>query len=320
QLQLLTAFLTDPGFRPELDAQLPTVINYAFRQLKVDPDTVANKALQDALPRPNPFEMPTEAEAARMRSADFARLLGPALKTDALEVTIVGDIDEKTAIAAMASSLGALPPRTGPRPQAKAWFMRFPQTLPDVVRVQHEGNSEQAMLGAYWPLYVATPSRRREEYSLLLIAAIMRDQLRHRVREDLGMTYSPDAETRMPDDADQGYLLAVVETRPADAETVLKEVRAMADRLAHGEITQTELDAARTPLLSQFQASEATNDYWASALTFSTGDGQGMRDLLERRQRIGALTVDDLKQAAAQWLSRPPVVILATPAAKEARK
>ncbi|HZZ68315.1 MAG TPA: insulinase family protein [Phenylobacterium sp.] len=320
ELHVLSAYLTDPGFRPSLDGEIATAVDAAYRSYASVPALLLGESMAEAVTPGQPNNLPPRERLMATRNADFARILKPALTGAPLEVTIVGDIDEKTAIAAVATSLGALPPRTGPRPQPKAWFMRFPQTLPDVVRVQHQGNSEQAMLGAYWPLYVATPARRREEYSLLLIAAIMRDQLRHRVREDLGMTYSPDAATRMPDNADQGYLLAVVETRPADAETVLKEVRAMADRLARGEITQSELDAARTPLLSQFQAGEATNDYWASALTFSTGDGQGMRDLLERRQRIGALTVDDLKQAAAQWLSRPPVVILATPATKEARK
>ena len=54
QLQLMTAYLTDPAYWPEVDAQLPTVTDCAFRQLKVDPDAVASQALQDALREAKP--------------------------------------------------------------------------------------------------------------------------------------------------------------------------------------------------------------------------------------------------------------------------
>ena len=320
ELHVLAAYFSDPGFRPSMDGQITTAVDAAYRSYATLPEMVLSNSLATAVTPGQPNNLPPRERMMAIRSADFARILKPALTGAPLEVSIVGDIDEKTAIDAVASTLGALPARAGPRPSAKAWFMRFPASAPPVIRVEHQGNTEQAVLGAYWPLYVATPSRRREEYSLMLLAAIMRDQLRHRVREDLGMTYSPDANTYMPDDADQGYLVATVETRPADAETVLKEVAAMAQRLAHGEVTQAELDAARTPILSRIAATEPTNDWLSLVLTLSADGGQGMRDLLERRARIGAVTLDDLKQAAAAWLSRAPVMILALPAAKRASK
>jgi zinc protease len=322
ELNLLAAYLSDPGFRSaSLDGLLATSVDALYRSYDSMPALVMAKTMAETLTPGAPNNFPARETMMAWKAADLSRVLRPILTQAPLEVTIVGDVDEKDAIAAVAASLGALPARpAASRPKPDAWFMRFPADPPRVTRVEHHGNKETAMLGVYWPLYVATPARRREEYALYLLSGVMRDELRHRVREDLGMTYTPSATTQMPDNADQGYMIAAVETRPGDVETVRKEVEALAARLAKGEITQGELDAVRQPILADDAARQVTNDWWVNLLSASTRDGQGMRDLLERRQKFEAITLDEVKAAAAAWLAHPPIVIIAAPAAQDASK
>src|SRR4051812_41420390 len=103
ELQLLAAYMTDPAFRPDLDAKLPTALDFIYRYLKTDPMAVANDALEQKL-----FggigALPPRETAMGWRAADFARLLKPALVRSPVEVTIVGDMTEADAIDAVAAT------------------------------------------------------------------------------------------------------------------------------------------------------------------------------------------------------------------------
>ncbi len=93
-LQILAAYLTDPGFRPGLDARLPTYVDAVYRMRRTDPDLVLAEAISDALTPGSPLSLPPREALARMRTADFARLFRPAMLNAPLEVTIVGDVTE----------------------------------------------------------------------------------------------------------------------------------------------------------------------------------------------------------------------------------
>lgn len=320
QLSVLAAFVTDPGFRESVDLILPTAIEATYRSYTAVPALTASDAMARALDPEGPAAMPDKQAMMKFRTADFARMFKPILTEAPLELTVVGDVPEAEVVRLVSSTLGALPARKpGGRARPDAWFMRFPDAPIEPVRALHDGPADQGLAMAVWPLYVATPSRRKEEYALGLLAEILASELRLRVRERLGMTYSPDAATSMPDDADQGTLVATVEARPGDLEAVLAEVQAVAAGLARGEITREQLDAARRPMLASMRANAAaSNELWAAVLDGSSVDDQGVRDLLEYADVMNSLTVDDLRAAAARWLAPPPLIVTAVPASSPA--
>jgi len=162
---------------------------------------------------------------------------------------------------------------------------------------------------------VATYERRREEYALKLVAEVLQQELIREIRERLGKTYSPQADTAMPDDLDQGYLYAMVETRPGDAAVVAEEVRAAGVRLSRGEITPQAFEAARRPLLAHIEAARPTNAWWLAALSGSAHDPRRTADMLRQHDLIASITLDEVKAAAARWLSAAPVVAVAAPRA-----
>lgn len=315
ELQVLAAYLTDPGFNPKIDALLPTAMDALYRTYRTRPMMVLSQAFGDAIAPGSPISMPSREALGRMRSADFAALLKPAVTTDPIEVTIVGDLDEKTVTSLFASTLGALPSRT-PRGSARTdtWFLRFPDHPIAPIRVTHEGSPDKAMVGVVWPLYVATPERRREEVALALLSRVMTNELLHRVRQELGKSYAPQAMTSMPDKADQGYLTASIEAYPADIDQVSTEIRAAAERLARGEITAEALEEARKPLLAGVLASRSVASWWASLLDGSARDPQRVKDELRLPSLFADVTLQEVRKAAADWLSKAPIVVVATPA------
>jgi zinc protease len=314
QLSILAAYLSDPGFRGNLDELVPNNVETAFRELRSSPADVMGEAFTETIAPGAPINRLSPEKAAAVRSGDLARVMKPIITGEPLQVSIVGDVDEATVIEALSKTLGALPPRKSqPRLRDDTWYMRFPSRDPAPVRVTHDGVPDKAAVGLFWPLFVGSPQQRREEYALGLLGSVFEDRLLARVREKLAKSYSPEADVFLPEGTDQGYLWASVETAPADLGAVEAEVRAVAEGLREGQITEAELEAARRPKLARLDAVSAHNSWWRDVLSVADEPDQ-LRDFLEGRKITAEITLDEVRKAAAVWLARPPIAVVAAPA------
>jgi zinc protease len=318
QMQLLAAYVTDPAFGRAIDDKMPSAIDMVYRSYRTDPTAVANEAIEKAV-FPNQLSLPPQAQVAAFDARAFARLLKPVLDKSPMEVAMVGDITEQQAIDAVASTFGALPARpplaapTGPGP-----FRRFPASLPGPQTAYHQGPADKAAAVLIWPLYVASYERRKEEYSLNLLAAIYQNRLIQQVRGLLGKTYSPQVVNPMPDNADQGYMAAAIETSAADLDQVVAASKRIAAELANGTVTQEEVDAARTPLVAARVQSQKLNEPWASILSLTGRYPEAMYELVRYDADMAAITAEDVRRVAATWLKREPLVGRALPAPQRA--
>ncbi len=314
QLGVLAAYMTDPGFNRALDERLPTVFDVLYRTYATQPAAALEIAMAESLAPGAPGNLPPREVLGRIRSADFERVLKPILTTAPLELTIVGDLDEAKAIQAAAATFGALPARPiGPRERGQPRFMRYPDEPVAPLRVAHDGPANKAAATLIWPLYVSTPDRRREEYTLKLLAAVFDTALRQRVREDLGKTYAPDVSTTGPDHGDQGILRVSIDAEPQDIEALVAEARAVAERLRAGGITEAMLDSARQPILASARARRETDNWWAGAMGGSAKDPAVLEEALLYEPLMSSVTLQDVRAAAATWLKRDPIVGLAVP-------
>ncbi|WP_293898625.1 insulinase family protein [Phenylobacterium sp.] len=317
QLHILAAYLTDPGFRPSVDALIPNNVEATFQKLRSDPSDVMGQALTQAITPGAPINRLPLATASAARSADFARILRPAITGAPLQVSLVGDVSEAAAIEAMSRTLAALPPRrSAPRTRPDTWFMRFPPDAPQPIRVTHDGARDKAMAGLFWPLFVPGAQTRRDEYALFLLGSVLEDQLVAQVRERLGKSYSPEAGAYLRDASDQGYLWAQVESTPADLAVVEAEARAVARRLQAGNISAADLEAARRPILAHMDAEQSGNAWWLETLN-AADDPAELEEYVHGRSWTAAVTLDDVRRAAADWLKAPPIAVLVTPAPRQ---
>jgi zinc protease len=312
-LQWLAAEVSDPGFRT-LDRVIAASRDSYYAGRSADPISAIDEAVANTFAPGSALALPARADYDRITAADIARVLKPVLTGDPLEVTVVGDLREDDAIALLATTFGALPKRGAPptdRPDT--FFMRFPDRELPTVTVHHTGSAEKAAVVAIWPLYVANAGRRREEYTLSLIADVLEQKLLRTLRDRFGATYSPVVETTMPDDSDQGELRVTIECTPDHAALAEQVIREIGAQTAAGAFTPEDLEAVRRPRLAHLAEEERTADWWREALAGSYWEPGVLEEARVTHGLFAAITLEETRQVAAHWLTRGPFVFVARP-------
>jgi zinc protease len=310
EMQLMGAFLTDPGFRPEINARIPALAEAYVRTLTLDPVRAADQArLQAAMPDATP---PSREVLSHYTATDFDRILRPILTREPIELTLIGDLTEAEAVRALSNTLGALPPRTGGAGRGAAEHLSYDKVKAAHVQAYHVGAKDRAALVLTWPLFTLNADRIREQHVLDLVAGVFQNAAFDEVREKLGKTYTPSVSLSFPD-GDQGSLNLVVQSSPADLGLVEDGAAKIAQRLAAGEITDKDLDRVRIPIVSKAADRRTNEAWWLAAMDGSARDGKSLKNLLTYDDDIRAITLAEVKAAARQWLSAQPMVSQAMP-------
>jgi len=299
QFDLITAYLTDPGWRQEGLEQFRAVIPEIRRNLYSSPSGVLQAEVTRMIRSGDPrYGLPDPEQVAAIEMADIRGFLSPALEEAPVEVTVVGDIGEDALVAALASTLGALPARAESWPDYEdARTIRFPDPVGEPVVLRHNGTEDQAMANVYWPTFDDSDPRRTRALSLL--RAVFDLKLTERLREEEGFTYSAFNNTNTSDVyPDYGYLYVGADVQVDNIDATYEAIAELAADLADGEISEDEVLRARRPLLEQIEDAFENNGAWMSWLAQSWTHP-------ERLDRIRALTED------YESISREDLVALA---------
>jgi zinc protease len=268
QLQLLAAYLSDPGYRPESLRVARKNIEEYYSQLA----HLVEGPLRTTVPillasGDQRFGLPPLA-VTRQRSLEEEKTwLTPQLTRGPLEIGIVGDLDVDATIAIVASTLGALPQRDSKPAYLAERTVHFPAqafsrefTVPTQI--------PKSVVAVYWPTDDAWDIHRTRRLNLL--REVFSDRLRVRIREELGGSYSPEAASEPSDTyTHYGLMLAEIVVAPDRAAEIQKSiVDVAADLAAHG-VTEDQLARARLPVLTALRESARTNQYWLSAVVGS---------------------------------------------------
>ncbi|MBA4355517.1 MAG: peptidase M16, partial [Novosphingobium sp.] len=109
QLQLFAALLVDPGYRPEGEVLYRQNIANFFARLRSSPGAALGNAIGGILSDNDPrFTLQPQDAYGTLTYAKLRDSISDRLAHGALEIAIVGDIDEAATIAAFAQTLGAL--------------------------------------------------------------------------------------------------------------------------------------------------------------------------------------------------------------------
>ena len=123
-----------------------------------------------------------------------------------------------------------------------------------------------ALVAIYWPTDDGTALHRSD--SLHLLARVVEDRLRLKVREQLGDTYTPSAISIASEVyRHYGFLHAQVTVDPAKAESIARVMISLGGELAARGVPADDLERARHPLLASLREAAGTNRYWVSLLS-----------------------------------------------------
>jgi len=300
QMQVLTAYLTDAGWRPEpferargqfrlILPQLDTTTGGAFA-------LGASGLLRSGDAR---WTIPTLDQIAAWSLDDLRTLVSRDLSSGPIEVIIVGDVDVDAAIQAVASTVGTLPPRApAATPSADALISRFPAGTAQPVELKHGGRPDQAMGFVAWPTddNFGNP---REARMVRLLADVLRLRLLDELREGQAVTYSPQVSTSASSTFDgYGYMSAAIDAPPEKLAGFFADVDKIAADLVANPVTQDELDRARNPRVEALRRSQNSNEFWMAELQDAQTDPDRLPTLRTALSDMESATPADLLAVA----------------------
>ena len=284
QLQLMTATITDPGYRSEALWQFQKSIPVLFQNLNHTPSGPMKEMDSWLHGGDFRFSLPSQTELSNYTIDDVKKWVTPELEKGYIEISIVGDFDQEILIKDLLSTFGTLPARDA-KPAAKTSNSRtvdFPKP-PMEKSFTYESAIPQAIATAIWKtegIRGNIPEFRR----LNVLADIYQDRLREEIREKLGASYSPNAGASGSDALeDFGYLIGQANGKPEDISLLLDTMENIATELSEKGAEQDELDRALAPTLSQLEKSLRDNSYWLSTVLAQSQAEPNRLDLARSR-------------------------------------
>ncbi len=302
QLRLYAAFVTDPGYRPEGETQYRVQINNFFLRKDATPGSALLTSLGGILSDRDPRFTLQPVEAYRkLTYAKLKAAVSDRLAHGAIEIGIVGDIDDAQAVETVAATFGALPVRE----QAFGTFASQPprpfttDTSPRIIH--HTGAADQALLRLTFATRDDTDPL--EALQMSLLEKVVRITLTDTLREALGKAYSPSASSQLSH-VWQGYgtfgITASIDVRevPAARTAIVASLRNLISKPIDPDLFQR----ARAPLLEAYANGLKSNTGWLSLVDRAQSQADRIDRYLAGSTRIQAITARDLQAEARKYL------------------
>ncbi len=308
QLQLLAAGLTDPGFRPEaarlFQSQLPTI----YKRLNHSPAGGQNKMQGVLTANDSRFIFPEKEAFDKLTIDDAKKWIRPALEDSYLELSIIGDFDIGTMKAALKQTVGALPKRKDSPVDFSVNATLGKVDFPVKKILTFDSKIPTAMAIDAWRCE-RTKDNVSEARRLTILAEIISDRMRVKLREELGQAYSPGAAAQ-PDDTflNKSYILAYCPGKPADVEKLSSAIVEIGDKLAREGASEDELKRALTPKLAGLKKSKKSNAYWLGAVMLQSQLKPQKYDWARGRDKDYAnIKLAEINALAAKYLKKDNV-------------
>ena len=304
QMQVLAAYMTDPGLRPAPFQQIQGLFPQIIAQQMATPGGAFALQSGGLLASGDKRQaLPTAAEVASWTIDELRSGVTAGLAAGPIDVTVVGDVTVDDAIAAVASTFGALPTRAAaPQPAPGATERRFPAGTPEPVVLKHTGPGEQGLAYIAWPTTDSVDDR-TEARTVQILGEVMGLRATEEIRERLAIAYSPGVSTGSSDTF-KGYGSIFVQalTRPEAFPAFYDAVNAIVASLRDTPITEDELNRARLPEVERLKRTQAGNEYWLGQLSGVAANPGDVEQIQTHISDLEGITVADIQRAARQYL------------------
>jgi zinc protease len=302
QMKVSAAYLLDPGFRPEAESKWRDAIPVIEKQVDAQPAAVAALRLPVLLASGDErFGMPTGAILEKRNFDEARAALAPVIASDPIEITVVGDVDPRAVIAAVASSFGAVGQRKlTEKPSPAALKAAFRTDRAPIV-LKHDGPADQAVIATAWP--TTDDSDFRREVGIGLLKDTLDLMLTDKVRESLGDSYGVSLSSVMSDTFPGfGYLSASAIVAPDKIDEVEKAIAEAAAELRDKPVDADLLARARNPELEKMDKQMRDNGFWLAALSQAQSKPERLDRIRERKAILQSITAADLQKLAQEYL------------------
>jgi len=321
-LELLRAYITDPGYRPEALAEARRQFPALYNNLQENVEAVLGNNVERFISGGDfRFGFPEQAQAEAVTLDDVRAWLAPILQNSYVEISLVGDFDPAAAEAALAATFGTLPARAEKRADyAAALTARFPAAAEGTVQTfTAQTVIPKAVATVYWPTCDMSDIGRVRQLSVL--AEVVSDRLRVQLRQELGQAYSPFARNISSEVyPNYGYSLALCIADPAKAASLADRMREIGAAAAKDGVTADEFDRAIVPMRKSMAEYLRNNEYWLHRVVAGS---QAYPQQLDWARTLptayDGVTANQVSALAKQYLGADKAVrVLVTPVAPAA--
>lgn len=311
QLQLWTAYLSSPGYRPEGERLWRRQIETVFDQLDGTPQAILSYEVSRFLRNGHAhFGLADKESLLSLNYSDLRPSLDPLLKEGAIELGVVGDFDEDAVIAAVSQTLGALPPR-----RKKARELAEARDAVDFTSERgtrtfyHSGVDPKALVRVTWALPDGSDDALEANVDLMM--EVLKLKLTQTLREDQGATYGASTLFNMSEVYPGfGYAAATIDVDPADIASVTQTILDQATAMANGSVSQDELDRARRPITERFDESLESNRFWLGFVAQAQSKPEQLDWIDLRESYYSDVTPEAISALAAEYLTPKQALII----------
>jgi zinc protease len=313
QLQLMCAGLTDPGYRDEALRQFQKQIPAIASRLQYTLGGASADMQAWLYGDDGRFAKPDPEQLMTYTADDVQAWVAEEMQHAYLELSIVGDFDPQTALPLILKTFGALPERAQTIPPLSAARLIQQPRFPAEKTFHYESKIDKAVALVSWR---GAPIREdiRESRRMNILASVLNDRLRKKLREELGSTYSPNARFSASRVFNTAYFST--SSMATSDETVLLQthMQAIAHDIATEGATQDELDRALKPILGNLKMHLRENGHWlGTILSQSQAKPYTLEWARERDEDYAAITLEEVNALAKRYLTEDAARITLSP-------
>jgi len=295
-LDLLADVLQNPTFPADL---LERERQVQLAEIKAEQDQImraGQQLLREALFTQHPYRLNilgTAESVARLTAADLASFHRRYVVPNNMVLTVFGNVKADDIRQKVKARFGSMKQRA----------LSFPKTTPERIstakNIEVTRPKEQAVL---WIGYTNADLFSPDRFSMELLDEIysgMGSHLFLRLRDELGLCYFCGAFQLLG--LDPGYFALYVGTTPQKVAECQKELLAEIERLQREGVTEAELERAKNSLVGQRKVRMQDNAEFSMTVGLDELYGLGHEFFRNVEAKYRAVTVADLRQAAARY-------------------
>jgi len=304
QLQVLTAYLTEPALRNSAFEQLRNMWIDNIPSIDAQPlYSMFSKAPFLLHSNDMRWRWPSIQDVKDTQRDALKAWVDPQLKHGPIQIAIVGDIDVQRAIDSVAATLGALPER--PVVIAKispAGDVKFPAAMQTPLVLTHNGNKNQAQALIAWPV-TDSRSNLNETADLQVLSNIIQARMVDAMRSKTGSSYT--ANVKFDGSwqfAGYGYLAVSSDTKPEQTKVFFDAINEVVEDLRKQAVNADEFSRAQLPMLAAISKQQQNNEFWSRSLTSTDVDPQCAEWLRKQADYIKSVNPERVHAVVKKYL------------------
>ncbi len=304
-VRLLKLALTEPRFDPEPVERIRAQILTGLKANERDPGEVASRALMTSLFPDHPYGKPSEGtpqSVASITTDDLRDYFNKIVAKDNLTIAVVGAIDPATLATMLDEVFGDLPVKANRVAVAEVEpttggdttiAMSIPQTV-----IQIAGKGLKRDDPDFIPASIA---------AYILGGGSFSSRLYDEVREKRGLAYSVYLGLAPMNHA--GLVFVSTSTRGDQADAVVDLIKQQVRKFAEEGPTVKELADAKDYLIGSYPLRFDTSGAIADQLLAIQQEGLGIDYINKRNDLIAAVTIEDVRKAAARLFTGDMTIV-----------